>query len=46
MIVFMIFLMASALAPNIGAQLTFRFLAGVFGTTPLTCAGGQICGLP
>lgn len=34
--------MASALAPNIGAQLTFRFLAGAFGATPLTCAGGSI----
>ena len=39
---FMIFVMASALAPNIGAQLTFRFLAGFFGSTPLTCAGGSI----
>jgi len=34
--------MASALAPNIGAQLAFRFLAGFFGSTPLTCAGGSI----
>jgi MFS family permease len=42
MLVFMIFIMASALAPNIGAQLTFRFLAGAFGATPLTCAGGSI----
>lgn len=32
---FMIFIMASALAPNIGTQLVFRFLAGVFGSTPL-----------
>lgn len=38
----MIFIMASALAPNIGTLLTFRFLAGAFGATPLTCAGGSI----
>ena len=42
---FMIFVMASGLAPNIGAQLAFRFLAGVFGSTPLTCAGGTISDL-
>jgi MFS family permease len=45
MIIFMIFVLASALAPNIGAQLAFRFLAGVFGSTPLTCAGGSISDL-
>lgn len=37
--------MASALAPNIGALITFRFLAGVFGCPPLTCAGGTIADL-
>ncbi|CEL03201.1 hypothetical protein ASPCAL04358 [Aspergillus calidoustus] len=42
---FMIFIMASGLAPNIGAQLAFRFLAGVFGCPPLTCAGGTIADL-
>ncbi|KAJ6111758.1 hypothetical protein N7523_007819 [Penicillium sp. IBT 18751x] len=42
---FMIFIMGSALAPNIGAQLAFRFLAGVFGCPPLTCAGGTIADL-
>ena len=42
---YMIFIMASALAPNIGAQLTFRFIAGLFGATPLTCAGGSISDL-
>lgn len=42
---FMIFIMASGLAPNIGAQLAFRFIAGVFGSTPLTCAGGSISDL-
>lgn len=38
----MIFIMASGLAPNIGAQLVFRFLAGFFGATPLTTAGGSL----
>ncbi|KAJ5737882.1 uncharacterized protein N7483_003007 [Penicillium malachiteum] len=33
---FSIFIMASALAPNIGAQLAFRFLAGIFGCPSLT----------
>ncbi|KAE8379074.1 major facilitator superfamily domain-containing protein [Aspergillus bertholletiae] len=42
---FMIFIMASGLAPNIGAQLAFRFLAGVFGCPPLTCSGGTIADL-
>jgi MFS family permease len=41
----MIFIMASRLAPNIGAQLAFRFLAGFFGSTPLACAGGSISDL-
>ncbi|KAI9725652.1 MAG: hypothetical protein M1828_002937 [Chrysothrix sp. TS-e1954] len=39
---YMVFVMASGLAPNFGAQITFRFLAGVFASTPLTCAGGSI----
>jgi multidrug resistance protein len=43
--VYMIWIMASALAPSIGAQLVFRFLAGLFGSTPLTCAGGSISDL-
>ncbi|KAF2119478.1 major facilitator superfamily domain-containing protein [Lophiotrema nucula] len=42
---YMVFVMASGLAPNIGAQLVFRFLAGFFGSTPLTCAGGSISDL-
>lgn len=42
---YMVFVMASGLAPNIGAQLAFRFLAGFFGSTPLTCAGGSISDL-
>ena len=44
-VLYMIFIMASGLAPNIGAQLSFRFLAGLFGATPLTCAGGSISDL-
>ncbi|PBP20317.1 MFS general substrate transporter, partial [Diplocarpon rosae] len=45
MAIYMIWIMASALAPNLGAQLVFRFLAGFFGSTPLTCAGGSISDL-
>ena len=45
LLLYMIFIMASALAPNIGAQLVFRFIAGFFGSTPLTCAGGSISDL-
>jgi len=42
MVVFMLFIMASALAPNFGAVITFRFLAGFFGSSPLTVSGGTI----
>lgn len=42
---YMIFIMASGLAPNIGAQLTFRLLAGYFAATPLTTAGGSVSDL-
>ncbi|KAL9083212.1 MAG: hypothetical protein Q9165_008618 [Trypethelium subeluteriae] len=42
---YMLFIMASGLAPSIGTQLTFRFLAGFFGSTPLTCAGGSLSDL-
>jgi len=45
MAIYMIWIMASALAPNIGAQLVFRFFAGFFGSTPLTCAGGSLSDL-
>lgn len=37
---FCIWEMASGLAPNIGAQLTFRFLAGFCGSPALTMSGG------
>jgi len=39
---FGIWIMASALAPNIGAQIIFRFLAGFCGAAPLTVAGGSM----
>lgn len=42
---YMIFVMASGLARNIEEQLVFRFIAGYFGSTPLTCAGGSISDL-
>ena len=42
LLLMMIFIMAKALAPNFGAAVAFRFLAGLFGSTPLTCAGGSI----
>ncbi|TID01615.1 putative efflux pump kojT [Colletotrichum higginsianum] len=42
MAVFMIWIMASGLAPNFGAQITFRFLAGCSASTPLVCSGGSI----
>jgi multidrug resistance protein len=45
MAIYMIWIMASALAPNIGAHLVFRFLAGCIGSTPLTCAGGSLSDL-
>lgn len=34
--------MASGLAPNFGAQLAFRFLAGLFECTPMTTFGGSM----
>ena len=37
--------MAAGLAPNFGAKITFRFLAGFFGSTPLTVGGGTIADL-
>jgi MFS family permease len=35
-------IVAAGLSPNVRAQVVFRFLAGFFGSTPLTCAGGSI----
>lgn len=42
MAIFMIWVMASGLAPNFGAQVVFRFLAGCSASTPLVCSGGSI----
>ncbi|KAK1147559.1 hypothetical protein N8T08_000901 [Aspergillus melleus] len=39
---FMLFIMGSGLSPNISAKLVCRFLAGVCGCPPLTCAGGTV----
>lgn len=40
--IFGCWLIGAALAPNFGAQLAFRFLAGCFASAPLTCCGGSI----
>lgn len=45
LIIFACWLVGAALAPNIGGQIVFRFLAGVFGAAPLTVAGGSIADL-
>lgn len=42
MAVFMVWIMASGLAPNFGAQVVFRFLAGCSASTPLVCSGGSV----
>ncbi|KAK7419037.1 hypothetical protein QQX98_003539 [Neonectria punicea] len=42
MAVFMVWIMASGLAPNFAAQIIFRFLAGCSSSTPLVCTGGSI----
>lgn len=42
LIIFGAWVLGAALAPNFGAQLAFRFLAGITGSAPLTVAGGSI----
>lgn len=42
MAVFMVWIMASGLAPTFGAQIVFRFLAGCSASTPLVCSGGSV----
>ena len=42
---FVIWTMACALAPNIGALLVFRVFAGIAGSCPLTIGGGSIADL-
>jgi MFS family permease len=44
-VLFMLCTMGAGLAQNIGTQLALRFLAGMFGSTPLVCAGGTISDL-
>ncbi|KAK5169404.1 uncharacterized protein LTR77_005379 [Saxophila tyrrhenica] len=39
---FCCWILGSALSPNFGAQLVFRFLAGFFGSTAFTTAGGTL----
>ncbi|CAG8930482.1 unnamed protein product [Penicillium salamii] len=45
MLLFLIFIMASGLAPNLHSHLIFRFMAGFFASTPLSCAGGTVADL-
>ncbi|KAI3023743.1 hypothetical protein CBS147347_6550 [Aspergillus niger] len=45
MLIFLIWIMAAGLAPNIQSHLIFRFLAGLFAATPLTCVGGTVADL-
>ncbi|KAK8093366.1 Major facilitator superfamily domain- general substrate transporter [Apiospora hydei] len=40
--VFLLFVIAKALAPDYGGAVTFRFLTGFFGSTPMTAAGGSM----
>ncbi|KAI1078916.1 major facilitator superfamily transporter [Whalleya microplaca] len=42
MFIFMVWIMACGLAPNFGAQIAFRFLAGLSASTPLVCSGGSV----
>jgi MFS family permease len=41
-IMFVVFTIACAVAPNIASLCVFRFLAGTAGSTPLTLGGGSI----
>ncbi|KAL4901483.1 hypothetical protein BDW74DRAFT_181774 [Aspergillus multicolor] len=45
MLLYLIFIMASGLAPNLHSHLVFRTLAGFFASTPLSCAGGTVADL-
>ncbi|OKL61503.1 hypothetical protein UA08_03402 [Talaromyces atroroseus] len=42
MILYMLFLIGAGASPNIQSQLVCRFFAGIFGATPLVCAGGSL----
>jgi len=39
---YLCFTLGDALAPNFGAQITFRFLAGLFSSPALSCYGGSL----
>jgi multidrug resistance protein len=41
-VLFIIWTVACALSPNVGALLVFRFFAGIAGSCPLTIGGGSI----
>ncbi|EXA41372.1 hypothetical protein FOVG_09864 [Fusarium oxysporum f. sp. pisi HDV247] len=45
MALYLLFIMASGLAPNLQSHLVFRFIAGFFASTPLSCAGGTVADL-
>ncbi|KAJ4149966.1 hypothetical protein LMH87_010738 [Akanthomyces muscarius] len=45
MLLYLIFIMASGLAPNLASHLVFRFISGFFASTPLSCAGGTVADL-
>jgi MFS family permease len=45
MVFYMLFIMGAGLSPNFGSLLVCRFFAGVFGATPLVCAGGSLSDL-
>jgi hypothetical protein len=42
LIIYGAWILSTALAPNIGVQLAFRFLAGISASAPLTVAGGTV----
>ena len=42
LIVFILFTIGKALAPNYGAAIVFRFFIGFFGAAPLTVGGGTV----
>lgn len=45
MLGFVVFVVACAVAPSMGALIAFRFLSGVFGSCPVTNASGSIADL-
>ncbi|EFX05474.1 c6 zinc finger domain containing protein [Grosmannia clavigera kw1407] len=42
MVIFILFTIGKALAPNYGAAIVFRFFAGFFGAAPLTVGSGTV----